>query len=57
METYEWEALPSCPLPDGTVATPAPDVGMAPAGRGKTLLADRFQLWLLTEENASQEIQ
>ena len=57
METYEWEALPSYPLSDGTVATPAPDVGMVPAGPGKTLLADRFQLWLLTEENASQEIQ
>ena len=52
MRTYEWEALPALPLSDGTVATPAPDVGMVPAGRGRTLLADRLQLWLLTEESA-----
>ena len=51
METYEWEALPSYPLPDGTVATPAPEVGMVSAGPGKTLMADRLRLWLATEED------
>ena len=57
MKTYQWEALPPLRMPDGTVQTIQPGLGMVPIADHQVLLAERGQLWLMTEENASQEIQ
>ena len=57
MKTYQWEALPPLRMPDGTAQTILPGLGMVPIGDHRVLLAERGQLWLMTEENASQEIQ
>ena len=57
MKTYQWEALPPMRMPDGSVQTIHPGLGMVPIGDHQVLLAERGQLWLMTEENASQEIQ
>ena len=50
MKTYQWEALPPLRMPDGTAQTIQPGLGMVPIGDHQALLAERGQLWLMTEE-------
>ena len=52
MKTYQWEALPPFRMPDGTARTLNPGLGMVPISDRQTLLAERGQLWLMTEESA-----
>ena len=51
MKTYQWEKLPPFRMPDGTVKEIYPNVGMISISDTQVLLAHRFQLWLMTEEN------
>ena len=50
MKTYQWEQQPSFRLADGSLKNPAAPAGMIRVGHDRILLADRFQLWLMTTE-------
>ena len=50
MKTYQWEKLPPFRMPDGSTQAVHPGLGMVPIGDHQVLLAERGQLWLMTEE-------
>lgn len=50
MKTYQWEKLPPFAMPDGSARYIEPHVAMVPIGSNQILLADQYDIWLMSED-------